>query len=1748
MNKVGRIAIKTLLWIIGGIIGLILLLFILIRIPAVQNYLVQKITSYLENKIKTPVRIAHVSLDLPKMLVLEGVYFEDQTQDTLLAGEKLRVDISMLKLLKNTVEISQVDLQGITAKINRTLPDSSFNFDYIIRAFVSEQNEPASPDSSAPMKFNIDKVNLDRIRFLYRDEVIGMAAEVNLNHLDTRIETFDLTGNMHFGIPRINVNGLQGSVRQWAVAVSEETPDADDFGIPDTADTSLLPDLDFETFNLSGIDFAYTDEASAMDTRFKITKILARLNQLDLNKEVVNIREIDLDGSDSRVFFGQTVPSPSPVDTSAGEPVNWRVNATTIRIANTNFAFEDANQPRVAKGFDYGNIGITGLEGELTDFSYSPDTIRGRVSGLKAEDHSGFVLNRLQADFVYTNQGAELDDLYAETPHTLIRDYIRIRYPALETITEQLDKIELTADIKESHLGMEDVLHFVPDLDTMEVMKPLWAHTFHVNTEIDGRLGDLQIPSLEITTLDKTRIVADATLKGLPDIDNFTIDLNLHELTTGKSDLDRLIAKSMLPDSINFPEDIQLAGTFNGGLNGFQTDMQLRTTMGNATVDADYRANGQTKDTTYNAQVSIQDIDIGRLMKMDSVLGKLSFAAHAKGTGLDPATAIADIQGKLVRLEAMGYEYSDIGIAATAKSGDISATITSDDPNIQFNLDAHADMRGQYPKANINLMVDSINLKNLNLMNDEFRYHGRLVADLETADIDHLNGTIDIVNSSIAYNNERYTLDTVRLRAVAQDSSNLLQLRSEFLNAHMIGNYKLSELSTSLQDIIAVYYQPDSIAPVYNYTPQRFDFSAQFTRSRFIRGLVPDLTEMDDITLDGSFNSEDKMLLVKAVAPHIVYAGTTVDHVGFDINTYDSTLYYNALINRIGVGNIELINTLLSGTVQHNQLDFGLWIKDDADKERYHLGMALQVDAGNFLFNLKEGGLMLNYDQWQVNPQNAISFGKDGLRVHQFDLSNNGQEMTLQSQDSTLNAPLDLVFKNFRIETFSKMLESDLLNMGGGINGTATVSRLESSPVFVSDITIDQFYFGTDTVGDINLKVNNERENVFAADVSITGNGNDVRLTGDFISPPNGASQLDFVLNINPLSMPTLEAFSLGYLRNTSGAINGKLDITGTTDQPRINGALNFDKASLNVAMLNATFNVDGQSIHFNDNGLRFNRFQFKDNKGNTAVLNGTVSTKTYTDYAFGLTLRADDFQVLNSTQQDNDMYYGTLFISTNLNITGDMESPTVQGTLRVEDKTDVTFVLPNDDPGMVDRQGIVRFVDRGDTTRTNVFAGVDSLTHTELSGVNLSVNIATDKDAAFTVVIDPGSQDALRIQGEAELNAGMNPSGDIRLTGTYTVESGNYSFSFGPVKRLFEFEKGSTLTWSGDPMDARLNITAVYKLKAPTLELVQAQIGNQQSGLYKQRIPFDVKLQISEQLFQPQLKFDIDLDENNAVASQDVVSRVNTGLTQLRENESEMNKQVFSLIVLGRFMAANPFESLSGGGGAEAIARSTVSSFLSSQLNRLAGDLIQGVEFDFNLQSEEDYSTGTGQNRTDLNVGVSKMLFNDRMKVTVGSNFELEGNARPGEQTTNIAGDISVDYQLTEDGRYLVRAYRKNQYQVTLQGQFVETGLGFIMNIDYDEFKEIFNRRNRQAQEFNTDSRRFRRRWDAERIETDSAYRDSVRKVILDSLQKHDPEFRERMERRRRERENKKNDASSNTQSRNSQIVAWREEQNENE
>ncbi|WP_140938561.1 translocation/assembly module TamB domain-containing protein [Sphingobacterium lumbrici] len=1737
MNRLSRIFLKTILWVVGSVIALLLLAIFLIRLPSVQNYVVGKVTNYLETKIGTPVTIGYINITFPKKLVLENIYFEDQSQDTLLAGEKLSVDINMFKLFKNTVEIQELDLAGITAKITRTTPDGVFNFDYILRAFTTEKESTDKADTTSALVFDIDKVNFDHIRFSYKDDMIGTSADIRLTHFDTRVKNFDLTNNMSFDMPVIHIMGLNADIKQWSPSTTAPSPTAEDFGITDQSveNSSLLPNLATKSVILKDILVRYTDSSSAMNTKFDIKNLSANVAEIDLNKEVVRLNEIVLKGSDSYVFFGKqnnVKADSTPTDTSSS--MNWIVSADKLSIEKTNFWFKDDNQART-KGFDYSNIKITDLAGGLDDLYYSADSISGSLSNLSVKDHSGFYLKQLKADFVYSRTGATIENLLAETNKTIIRDYIKVTYPSLEAISSNPSAMTIDARISKSQIDMSDIRYFVPDLENMDAMKSLMTKRFYVDGRVQGRLNDLHIPKLEFKTLDNTHIIASAAIKGLPDIDRMNVNIDLKKLTTSRRDIEQLVDTSLLPDSIQLPTSISLSGTLKGGMSGGDVNMSLITDKGNATVNGSLSM-GQ-RDTTYDAYVSIDDFNIGHILNQDSVLGIIAMEANIKGRGLNPQTMIAEVNGTVNRLDAMGYSYQGIVLDLTANDGDIAGKIVSPDPNIKFNLDLAADMRPQYPKVNMELMIDSVNLKNLNLTTDHIRYHGKITADFETADLNYLNGRIDVKQSSIAYNENRFTLDTISLIAIADTSRHTLVLNSEFLHAHLVGKYKLTELGSAIQDIAQVYYNPKNVSPdTTRYEDQNFEFSASINNSRFIRDFFPQLEEMQDVTLDGTFNSKNKSIMAKLIAPKVIYDGMEVEDVGIDINTLDSTLYYSALINRIKISNIELINTVLSGKVIENNLDFGLWIKDKQEKDRYHLGAKMAVNENNYMLSLFEDGLMLNYGKWNISPANQITFGTDGIRAHDFRLSNNGQELLIQSQDSALNAPIDITFNNFRIETFSKMLESETLNLGGGINGSATISRLESSPVFVSDLEIQKFYFGKDTIGNVLVKVNNETENTFAADVRITENGNNVQLIGEYYTPPIGESSFNATLDLKPMKLKTVEAFSLGYLQGTAGDLTGSLKISGTPQVPKINGDLIFQQGKLNVTVLNADFLMDNQKVTFNNQGIQFRQFEIKDLKGNRARLNGTIRSTTYRDFVFNLNLTTDDFAVVNSTREDNDLFFGKLFVTSNIRITGDLNKPKIDGNIKANENTDFVLIVPNDNPGVAERDGVVKFVNKSDTARTNVFAKLDSLTTaSSLSGFDLALNLSTDREAKFKVIIDEGSQDALNIQGVAELNTTIDANSNITMSGTYTVEDGNYSFNFGPVSRQFNFQKGSTITWNGDPLDARMDITALYKGKFPTLELVSNQIGAENQNLYKQRIPFDVKLILTGELFKPNINFNIDLDENNAIVSQDVVSKVNIGLSTLRDDPAELNKQVFSLIILGRFMSANPFESLSGGGGVEGMARNSVSSLLTAQLNNLASDLIKGVELDFNLQSEQDYLTGSGQNRTDLNVGVSKMLFDDRLKVTIGSNFEVEGNTRPGEKPSNIAGDISLDYQLSKDGRYFARVYRKNQYQATLQGQFVETGIGFITTMDYNKFKELFMNSKALEEYYNTDTRSFRRRFDVERMDSDSVYRDSVRLVLRDSLMKHSPEFRKRVQERDQEELNRQPDSTNNSTDTNS-------------
>lgn len=1663
-----------------------LLIVILIQVPAVQNFAKDKAVNFLQGKIHTKVQIGHISLGLPKLLVLENVYFEDQKKDTLIAGEKLKVDISLFKLFHNKVEINEINLQGITANVNRGA-DSVFNFDYIIKAFVGEQKKEVKPeDTTSTMKFSLDKINLDRINIKYKDKITGNDVKFLLGHFDTRIKDFDMD-KMKFTIPKITLSDVNARVIQ--------TPT----GPPpvDTATTPLNMDLNLGVIDISKIKVDY--QSSEMNANVDLNKLLVDMDKIDLKKQKVGIKSIELSNTNAALSLAKPktvqkaiVKAAKKLDTLVSSPQTskWAVTLGKVNFTNDNIKFDNEAQKAIPKGLDFGHMDIRSLNAEAENISYNPDTISGKINSFSFNEKSGLKINKFHTAFFYGPTNAYMNDLLLETPQTVLQKSVQVRYHSIDAITKNIGTLGINANLDGSRLGLKDVLLLMPTMATMEPFKSSPGAVFKINGKVKGQVNNLDIPSLEVSGLGSTYIKASAKMKGLPDVNKAYFDINIVDFTTSSRDIAKLAPAGSIPPNVSIPEKMNLKGTFKGGMTNFDTKMQLRSSYGAVDLVAAMK-NGEHKGKEiYTANIKANDLNVGALTKQPQMVGKITMDANLKGVSLDPKKASIQFNGNLTKAYVKGYTYQNLVLKGSSENGNYTAVARMKDPNINFSLDAKAYLNRKYPSVNGTLLVDSINLQKLNFVKDDMRFHGKMVANVPTADPDYLNADILATDLLVVNKGQRIQLDTVSLKSTANADSSTLRLKTPIMTAHMAGKYKLTQIADALQDVINKYFNtaiaggqqvavksqkskvksqksktpPPAVKP--KYSPQQFVFEAHLVKTPLLTQFVPDLKQLDPVLLNGSFNSESGELIVKGSIPKVVYGTNTVNNARLDINTNNNALNYNLAADEIKVGSsLDLLYTSISGKAQDNKLNVSLEVRDAAKKDRYRLAGVFSVLPNQYQFSFAQDGLLLDYMPWAVSPDNYLQYGPKGILAHNFTITNTNQVLSINSNPQEFNAPVTVNFNNFRIEALTKIAKQDSLLVGGVIDGKAEISNLEKSPLFTAAIDVKDFNFKGDTVGNIAVKVNNQTENAYAASMSITGRGNQVDLTGTYYTSPE--SRFDMNLNIVNLSMKSIEGFSFGSLRNSSGNITGQLKIAGTTSAPAVRGDIHFNKVGFNVAMLNSYFRMPQESITFNDAGIRFNDFTLVDSTDNKAVISGSIFTKTYTDFAFGLDINARNFRAMNSTQADNKLYYGKLFVDTRVKIRGNMDKPVVDANLTVNEKTDMTVVLPTTDPSVEDRKGVVEFIDQNAPKLDSILLAkqLDSLKKSNVKGLDVSATINVNKNAAFTIVIDESNGDVVHLKGEASLNAAIDPSGKINLTGTYEVNSGSYNLSYATVKRKFNFKKGSTIVWTGDPTSANINLTAIYVANVPPIDLVENQLGSSDNSVqYKQKLPFNVNLSLKNQLLTPDISFDIVLPDSSYNVSSEVTTNVNTRLAQVRQDPNEMNKQVLGVLVLGHFIGDNPLQSQGAGFSAEGLVRNSVSSLLSDQLNKLAGNLIEGVDLNFGLTSGEDYSSGTATNRTDLNVGLSKRFLNDRLTVTVGNNFNLEGNQQ-GQKATNIAGDVSVNYKLSKDGRYALRAYRRDEF-IVIQGQIIETGLGFTLTVDYNRFREIFRKRTQQERE----------------------------------------------------------------------------------
>lgn len=1638
--------LQIILWTFVFLFSLVVLLALLIQISPVQNKIRDEIVGYLNTKTAAKVSIDRIDIEFPGSFVLEKVFIESPEKDSLFYGENLAVDLNLLSLLNHRIQINTIELSGIEAHISRS-KEGVFNFDFLIKAFAS--TDKSAPESR-PMTIHFGRINLNKIKLSYKDALLKNDLALSFHHFETQITKFDLA-ELSFEIPKIKLEGLNLKLKQGLVATNPK--------IASEAEAGPSLKIKLGRIDLRKINICYDQDENKIGSKIALKRVAIRMNLLDLKNQNIDLESLEINGMKGGLILGKLQKKEALLGTKANtatETASWKVKLNQADLKGIDFKFDDENSLALKKGIDYRHLDILDFNLDAEKFEYTSTRLSGIIYAFKVREKSGLRIQSLKTEFYYGPKSAYLRKLYLKTPQSLLQDEIILGYTSVDSISLKNGALKIDASIKGSEIGFKDILLFEPDLAKSNPFKSNPNAILKIRSQIKGSLNQIRVSELEVSGIGKTKISANGQIIGLADAKNAYFDWSIQKLESTAEDIKGFVPAGTIPKTIQLPPVLALNGSFKGRINDFFTNLNLNSSFGKAQIKANFNQTRKNKET-YEGEANLTNFDLGKLIK-DQTLGKISVSTKVSGSGLNPKTANATMSAKLIRAYYNKYNYENGFVQAAISNGEFKANLLMKDPNLSFDLASNGRFGDKYPAVKLKLNLAIADIEKLNLHAGTLKLRGQMEGELSNTSFDYLNGNVNFRNLEITNPSGAFKIDSIQIKALATADIHSIKLSSPFLEAEIKGKYSLSSLANSLNNSVSKYYDLKLKSAKVSTKPQQFDFSLAFKNNPILMQLLPEIKGLEPIRIRGKYNSVSDSLFLEAFVPKLIYDTNSITNAQFKIENKQDALVYKLLIDKIENPSFTIAHTELTGTIANNTLDYRLQIKDSEDRERYLIGGTVENTDSNTAIKLDER-LVLNYEDWNMNSDNRIELGKNGIQIQELVLENGGNTISINSESEIANAPLLVKFRNFKIETLAGLIEKDSLILGGTINGNARIRNIKSSPLFTSALEISNFSFNTDSIGDLSIQIKNEIANTYQAEILLSGSDNKLGLQGTFNS---NDGEFDLDLNADRLNMKSIQPFSLGNLSESSGFLSGKFKIKGTAKAPEVLGDLKFNAVAFRVKKLNSYFKSINDKIEISNRGIRFDTFSISDTSENILVVDGLLKTTNYSDFGFDLTIKADNFRALNSEAKDKELYFGELYLSSRLLIKGDLNQPIVEGTIKINKDSKFTVILPQNDPSIADREGIVEFVDLDHPQISKRILLADSLNKTTIKGIDASVNIEIDKEAALNMIIDKSNGDYIKMQGEARLNGGIDPSGKTTLSGRYDFSGGTYEMTFNLLKRKFDIKAGSYIQWTGEPTAADMNITAIYKTETAPIDLVSNQVVNETQEVrntYKQRIPFETELYLKGDLMRPDIQFDIVLPKGITSVSNDIIQTVETKLAQLRQEPTELNKQVFALLLLNRFVGENPFSSDSGRTSTESLARQSASKLLSQQMNNLAGDLIKGVALNFNLDASEDYSSGNLDNRTDLSVGLSKKLLNDRLKVTVGSSFGLEGQERANQETNTIAGDIAVEYQLSEDGKYRVRAYRINQYQVALQGQVIETGVAFVITMDYNRFSELFQK-----------------------------------------------------------------------------------------
>lgn len=1381
--------------------------------------------------------------------------------------------------------------------------------------------------------------------------------------------------------------------------------------------------------------------------KFNYQQKQIKLNSVTLRNVNAKIVKYKGDSTLNFQFLADYFSSPRKIDTSTQK--SWDFDPGELVLENIAFTFKDEEHTRpVSKNMNFSDLSFRNTYGKISNIKIGEEEFSANIRGLKTEEQCGFSLSNLTANAKISYRELILNRLFLRTKNTLVKGQITFKYNDWSDYSDFMNKIKMNCQLENTYVNSGDIAVFAKELNGLN-------ETVYLSGKVRGFVTDLNLNDFKLEYGKHTRFYGNLVLTGIPNLTTGFLRLDAKEISTNYSDLINIPSypftegkKIEIPQQLIPLGTISYKGKFDGFLKDFAVKGILATALGNIKTEVLIAVGDKPDDTQYKGTIATENFNVGALGGIKGVNG-LTFNGSVKGKGLSLASLNTTVDGNISNINYNNYTYRNIVLNGIFKEKVFSGKLLSNDPNANFDFDGKISFKNKIPEMDFISTVNKLDLRALHFSDTKAIFSSQVLIVLKGDNLDNLTGNINLDNTLFTNSEKVFKLSTFDLNLDQEVADKKIHLTSNYFNFDMAGKFNLSNLNGAFNHFLAAYY-PAFVKKKHSkivYT-DAFTFSIKIKKFNTIQELlVNSLMISPNSILGGDFDITKNLFNINLKSDSVRLAGVTFNKSS--IESFSKNNKINIVVKAADIqltDSIKLENYFSYFVSQDKDTKFNLeWDNKIMPKNAGRIFGKLTFSNSLASLNFEKFFITAHDSTWNLITSNPTVMDTTGkLTVNPIKFASNTQEIAIEGALSKIRGDsLVINTHSIQLEPFNPILKAIGLNLEGVMNGNVALYQNDGF-AFGSDLSFKQFKINKNALGRLVLKTkyNANEKNIYLNGFTSMGipdiDGNETKNISfnGFYYMDKRDETIDIDFKASPANLKLLNPLMEGIMTINNALVVGGGKIHGTPADLKIDGKLKLYNSDIKIDYTNVTYNITGE-IEIMPDQIRFSELLMKERGSKSAsqgTINGNIFHNNFTKMQLDYDISYRNMMVMNTTEKENKTFYGKIYGTGNIGIWGYLNNL----HMKVTDTTNrgSKFYMPLDGPAEVEESDFIHFVKK-DTVKVKK--------DDKLTGFNLEMYVNVTPDLNAQIILDKRTGDILNVQGAGDLRFMINTLGKFEMFGDYIMTDGDYRFTLeNVINKKFDIDAGSSISWSGDPLGAEINIITSYKQRASVAALL-----NDTTGTYKGRVPVECKLKISDKLFSPNIKFSVNFPTIDATAR----ARINN----LLSDEMELNRQVFSFLLFRTFVTPQIYNASGGGVTAGGAAASTGSELLSNQVSNFLNSYVGNLTGMQDLNLGLNYRTGSQNSGDAVDLALSKQLFNN--KVSIDGNFGVN-NSQTSKNSSGII-DVNIEYKLTEDGRYRVKGFNRSNdnTQITTTGGPYTQGIGLFYREEFESFNELFKR-----------------------------------------------------------------------------------------